>query len=206
MGREPGKPRGKMSSYAYFVQTCREEHKKKHPDASVNFAEFSKKCSERWRTMSPKEKSKFEDLAKQDKARYEREMMSYVPVKGGKKKKYKDPNAPKRPPSAFFIFCSEFRPKVKGESPGLSIGEVAKRLGEMWNGTTSEDKQPYEKKAAKLKEKYEKEVAAYRQKTKVGAGSAGKAPAKFEKKADDDDDDDDEDDEEEEEEDDDDDE
>lgn len=38
-----------MSSYAYFVQTCREEHKKKHPEASVNFAEFSKKCSERWK-------------------------------------------------------------------------------------------------------------------------------------------------------------
>lgn len=49
MGKEPGKPRGKMSSYAYFVQTCREEHKKKHPEASVNFAEFSKKCSERWK-------------------------------------------------------------------------------------------------------------------------------------------------------------
>lgn len=49
MVREPGKPRGKMSSYAYFVQTCREEHKKKHPEASVNFSEFSKKCSERWK-------------------------------------------------------------------------------------------------------------------------------------------------------------
>lgn len=45
---------------------------------------------------------------------------------------------------------------MKGEAPGLSIGEVAKRLGEMWNGTASEDKQPFEKKAAKLKEKYEK--------------------------------------------------
>lgn len=60
------------------------------------------------------------------------------------------------PRSAFFIFCSEFRPKVKGESPGLSIGDVAKKLGEMWNSTAAEDKQPYEKKAAKLKEKYEK--------------------------------------------------
>lgn len=48
--------------------------------------------------MSAKEKGKFEDLARQDKARYEREMMSYVPVRGGKKKKFKDPNAPKRPP------------------------------------------------------------------------------------------------------------
>ncbi|KAF0038574.1 hypothetical protein F2P81_009058 [Scophthalmus maximus] len=157
MGKDPSKPRGKMSSYAYFVQTCREEHKKKHPEASVNFAEFSKKCSERWRTMSAKEKGKFEDLARQDKARYEREMMSYTPARGGKKKKFKDPNAPKRPPSAFFIFCADFRPKVKGETPGLTIGDVAKRLGEMWNSTAAEDKQPYEKKAAKLKEKYEKD-------------------------------------------------
>lgn len=55
MGKgDPNKPRGKMSSYAYFVQTCREEHKKKHPDSSVNFAEFSRKCSERWK-VSPVE-------------------------------------------------------------------------------------------------------------------------------------------------------
>lgn len=46
------KPRGKMTAYAYFVQTCREEHKKKHPDESVIFAEFSKKCAERWKVSS----------------------------------------------------------------------------------------------------------------------------------------------------------
>ncbi|ERE72638.1 high mobility group protein B1-like protein [Cricetulus griseus] len=57
MGKgDPKKPRGKMSSSEFFVQTCREEHKKKHPDASVNFSEFSKKCLERWKTMSAKEK------------------------------------------------------------------------------------------------------------------------------------------------------
>lgn len=56
----------------------------------------SDSCSQ---TMSVKEKGKFEDLAKQDKVRYDREMMDYVPAKGGKKKKkFKDPNAPKRPP------------------------------------------------------------------------------------------------------------
>ncbi len=58
--------------------------------------------------------------------------------------------------SAFFVFCSEFRPKVKEETPGLSIGDVAKKLGERWNKISAEEKQPYEKKAAKLKEKYEK--------------------------------------------------
>ncbi|XP_017392952.1 high mobility group protein B1 [Cebus imitator] len=183
MGKgDPKKPRGKMSSYAFFVQTCREEHKKKHPDASVNFSEFSKKCSERWKTMSAKEKGKFEDMAKADKARYEREMKTYIPPKGETKKKFKDPNAPKRPPSAFFLFCSEYRPKIKGEHPGLSIGDVAKKLGEMWNNTAADDKQPYEKKAAKLKEKYEKDIAAYRAKGKPDAAKKGVVKAEKSKK------------------------
>ena len=48
---DPEKPKGKMSAYAFFVQMCRKEHKKT-PEVPVNFAEFSKKCSERWKTMS----------------------------------------------------------------------------------------------------------------------------------------------------------
>lgn len=48
--------------------------------------------------MSAKEKGKFEDMAKQDKVRYEREMKNYIPPKGEKKRRFKDPNAPKRPP------------------------------------------------------------------------------------------------------------
>lgn len=49
MGKVDAKPRGRMTAYAYFVQTCREEHKKKHPDETVIFAEFSRKCAERWK-------------------------------------------------------------------------------------------------------------------------------------------------------------
>lgn len=51
-----------------------------------------------FQTMSSKEKGKFEDMAKADKLRYEKEMKNYVPPKGETKKKFKDPNAPKRPP------------------------------------------------------------------------------------------------------------
>jgi|UPI0000F5133C high mobility group protein B1 len=52
----------------------------------------------------------------------------------------------------------EYRPKIKGKHTGLSIGDAAKKLGEMWN-TAADDKQHCEK-AAKLKEKYEKDIAA----------------------------------------------
>ena len=46
------KPKGRMSAYTFFVQTCREEHRKKHPNENVNFTEFSKKCAERWKVIS----------------------------------------------------------------------------------------------------------------------------------------------------------
>merc|ERR1712088_238500 len=49
-----------------------------------------------------------------------------------KQRKKKDPNAPKRPMSAYFLFMNENRPTVRKENPDASIGEVAKILGKMW--------------------------------------------------------------------------
>ncbi|KAJ8416567.1 hypothetical protein AAFF_G00358550 [Aldrovandia affinis] len=203
MVKDTNKPKGKTSSYAFFVQNCREEQKTKHPGTSVNFSEFSKKCSEKWKNLTAKEKGHFEDRAKADKVRYDQEMQSYIPPKGSKKRKMKDPNAPKRPPSAFFLFCSEHRATLKGEYPGITIGEIAKKLGEMWAKQSPKDKIPFEQKAGKLKEKYEKDAAAYRGKTDAGKKGPGRpvVPAKkFEPVEDeddelDDDDDDDDDDE-----------
>ncbi|XDB66906.1 hypothetical protein ABFV05_020522 [Capra hircus] len=166
---DPEKPKGKISAYAFFVQMCREEHKK-NPEVPVNFAEFSKKCSERWKTMSGKEKSTFDEMAKVDKVHYNQEMKDYGSAKGGKKK---DPNAPKRPLSGFFLFCSEFCSKIKSTNPGISIGDVAKKLGEVWNNLSDSEKQLYINKAANLKEKYEKDVTDYK-----GEFDGTKGPAK----------------------------
>jgi len=200
MTKDKNKPRGRTSSYAFFVATCREEHKKKHPGTSVSFSEFSKKCSERWKTMSAKEKVKFEDMAKTDKIRFDREMKTYIPPKGAKgMKKKKDPNAPKRPPSAFFVFCSDHRPRIKEENPGIGIGDIAKKLGELWATQSTKDKAPYVAKAQKLKEKYEEARAAYQAKGGSGKSDAGKKSGpgrpsgKKAEPVDDDDDDDDED-------------
>jgi high mobility group protein B1 len=181
MGKgEHKKPTDKMSLCAFFVQICWEEHRKKHPDALFSFSEFSKKCSERWKTMSAKEKGKFEDMAKADKARYEREMKTYIPPEG-ETKKFKDPNAPKRPPLAFFLFWSAYCPKSK-KNISACHGDVAKKLGEKWNSSTAGDKQPYEERAAKLKEKYKKDIAAYRAKGKPDAEKKGVVKAEKSKK------------------------
>jgi hypothetical protein len=199
MGKADGKPKGKMNAYAIFVQTCRDEHKRKNPNEQIVLGDFAKKCGEKWKAMNAKEKKRFEDLAAKDKARYEKEMENYTPADGAtggkRKKKEKDPNAPKRALSAFFCFCAEERPKVRSKYPSYGVGDVAKEMAKRWEACPNRAK--YEALAAKDKERYAKELAAY----KKGGGGV-KAPAKKSKAAakveeseeeeDDDDDDDDE--------------
>jgi len=186
--KDAGKPKGKSTAYTCFVQTCRDEHKKRNPSEPIVLADFSKKCGEKWKAMNAKEKKRFEDLAAKDKTRFDEEMSNYTPADGSgkrKRKMKKDPNAPKRALSAFFCFCNEERPRVKAKFPTYAIGDVAKELGKRWEACTNRAK--FEALAAKEKERYTKEIAAYK---KSGAGedfkkgaAAGKPAAKKSKPA-----------------------
>ena len=88
-----------------------------------------------------KEKEKFEDVAKADQAHCERDMKTCISLKGETNRRKKSSRVPKRLPSAFFLFYSEFDAKLKGEHLGLSIGDVAENLGEMRSNTAADDKQ-----------------------------------------------------------------
>ncbi len=61
-GMLDGRPKGKMTAYAFFVQTCRQEFRRKFPDEHVDLTELSRKCADRWKTMSEKEKRRFNQV------------------------------------------------------------------------------------------------------------------------------------------------
>lgn len=105
--KDPNKPKGRMSAYAYFLKHKREGYRKQ--GVEVQFTSFSKECSEDWKKMGADNREDYIKLAEKDKLRYEREMMLYEPPpgynrkgkkeNGGKKKRRKrekDPNMPKR--------------------------------------------------------------------------------------------------------------
>jgi hypothetical protein len=77
-------------------------------------------------------------------------------------KKSKDPNKPKRALSAYMFFANEYRETVKEENPGLSFGEIGKKLGETWKAMSDESKKPYNDKAAQDKERYTREMKNYK--------------------------------------------
>ncbi|KAG6406179.1 hypothetical protein SASPL_133778 [Salvia splendens] len=66
---------------------------------------------------------------------------SKLGVKISKKDKQaaKDPNKPKRPPSAFFVFMEDFRKQYKEKHPSnKSVAAVGKAGGDRWKSLSEE--------------------------------------------------------------------
>ncbi|XP_040871975.1 HMG1/2-like protein isoform X1 [Glycine max] len=87
----------------------------------------------------------------------------------GKGKAAKDPNKPKRPPSAFFVFMEEFRKVFNKEHPeNKAVSAVGKAAGAKWKTMSDAEKAPYVAKSEKRKVEYEKNMRAYNKKQAEG--------------------------------------
>jgi len=92
------------------------------------------------------------------------------------KKKSRDPNRPKRPMGAFFLFSATRRAGIKEANPDIiKVGEIAKALGKEWREASAKTRAPFEKKAKKATEKYKKAMEKY--KKKLAKEAAPKRPA-----------------------------
>lgn len=109
--KDPNKPKGRTTAYAYFIQSEREAMRTRNKEDGTNdtqsFAELSKFCSEKWKCLEDTEKVPFYKLAEADKYRYDQEMANYTPAsedeaeqstpkKSRKRKRQADENQPKR--------------------------------------------------------------------------------------------------------------
>ncbi len=87
-------------------------------------------------------------------------------VKRRRKRRLKDPNAPKRCMSAFFWFSQDERPKVRAANPDFAVGEIAKELGRRWSEASDPIRAKYEALAEKDRARYDRDKRAYQQKLK----------------------------------------
>uniref|UniRef100_A0A0G4IEK9 HMG box domain-containing protein n=1 Tax=Chromera velia CCMP2878 TaxID=1169474 RepID=A0A0G4IEK9_9ALVE len=83
-----------------------------------------------------------------------------------KTKVKKDPNAPKKPRSAYILFTADKRAEITKKTPALAkeITKVAKMCGEAWGKLKDADKKKYQDLAVKDKARYEKEMKSYKPK------------------------------------------
>lgn len=156
--KDPNAPKKPLSAYFLFSQEERLKVKAENPDYSIT--EVAKELGRRWATLNPSLKQSYEQRYQDARKVYDQEMNHYKP-----QKKKKDPNAPKQPLSAYFIFSTEERLKVKDENPNFSICEVAKELGRRWADMDPAVKQRYQARAEEERQKYDVDMASYRQGT-----------------------------------------
>ncbi|CAH0049496.1 unnamed protein product [Clonostachys solani] len=84
---------------------------------------------------------------------------------GVTKRKYRrhpkpDENAPERPPSAYVLFSNKMREDLKSQN--LTFTEIAKLVGENWQCLPAPEKEAYESQANAAKDKYHRDLAAYK--------------------------------------------
>ncbi|XP_012942968.2 FACT complex subunit SSRP1 [Aplysia californica] len=127
-----------------------------------------------------KEKEEKRKLEREKKEKKERKPKAAKTVKEGgsrkRKNKNKDPNKPKRPQSAYFLWLNEHREQIKEENPGISITDVSKKAGEMWKAVT--DKTEWDEKAKEAKAEYQKAMEEYNKNKVSDSESDGEKEAK----------------------------
>ncbi len=76
-------------------------------------------------------------------------------------KKDKDPNAPKRPRTAYILFSGQEGKKVRAANPEMSAKDVMREIGRRWSQIDPEKKAKFEEEAKADKERYSEEMESY---------------------------------------------
>ena len=161
--KDPNAPKRPQSAFFLFSAVHRATIKEDNPN--FNIVDMGKELGRMWAEIDPDEKAYFEKEAAEAKAKYKIEKSAYDISEEGLAfagpLKDKESNAPKRPPSSFFLFSGVYRTRVKEQNPTFNVCDMGKELGRMWAECDPDEKTRFEKEAAEAKAVYEKDKEAY---------------------------------------------
>lgn len=107
-----------------------------------------------WRELPPNERKKFEDLARQEKVKYE----NYKKSKLAKKTKKALKSLPKSPVAPFTMFQMEERKQNPDVFKDMGIVDVTKVLSKKWKDLSAADKEKYQTLFCSERQQYQKAV------------------------------------------------
>ncbi|KAJ2848584.1 High mobility group [Coemansia brasiliensis] len=88
----------------------------------------------------------------------------------------RDPNRPKRPPTAYLLFSQEKRPHFVAKYEGKSSQEIASEMGRAWRAMSASEREEYEVQAKALKEQFFKEIDDFNHQKSAAAAAAASKP------------------------------
>ncbi|KAG7366751.1 high mobility group box domain containing protein [Nitzschia inconspicua] len=112
--KDPMAPKRASGAYVFFTNEMRPKVLAEYP--GIKFVELGKVLGERWRALTPDQKKRFEDIASQDKVRFQMEMQEYTARQAAEN--------PPHPPSAAAgsDHYSNFHDASEGSTPTVPSG------------------------------------------------------------------------------------
>jgi len=152
--RDPERPTKPASAWLLFLADFRKGAAAK----SLGNKEVMSTAATKWKAMSASERAPFEGPAKSAQDRYRKAMDAYL--SSGKKDAWaRDPEKPKRPLTAFFLYATKFRE----QNPGMKkVTEVTKQANVQWKALSEAQKAPFVQQAEAAKAKYAQDIAKYK--------------------------------------------
>merc|ERR1719168_516858 len=147
---------------------------KAHPSWGV--AEIGKRLGKDWKAVSSAERAPLEAKYSKAKAAYDKKLEAYKKSKNyntfqhellawkihATKKPFRsDPNAPKRPTSAYMLYAASVRAEIVKANPDMEVAAVMKEQAVWWKALSEEERAPWVKKAAAAKAKHQKLMEKY---------------------------------------------
>ena len=146
------KPQRNKSAFMLFSIDTRQKLKSNN---QLNSNEMMIKIAELWKQLDLQERSKYEDIAKQDRERYKREFAAFAQAHPTKiiHNRTKG-NYVKKPPAAYGLFVKNITKTIKENNEGIKMADVLKKVPDLWKQLSAPEKAVFEEKA-----KIEKKIA-----------------------------------------------
>lgn len=179
-------PKQPLTAWQFFFTDELHKLKAKSPNESLNVAQLSKEAGQRYAALPNDVKQTYVQRGQEAREKYEKELAAWqasltpedvrlenvfrsTQRRLGKSRRgnMRDPNAPKKPPSAYFLYLQAIRASpekrddiLHGEhdSSKQSVLAAAK-----WRSMSAEEKRPFQEQAVRDKAEYERQRRAYEQ-------------------------------------------
>ena len=134
-----------------YTQFLKEKKGQKIPEGQ-NFLKYWRSIYEK---LTPEEKAKYEEKAKQAKEIYDKKFEQFA---------NKVFDMPKKPLSGFTFYVTEKMPLLKKEKPDLLLNDLSKQIAEEWQKEPEEKKAEYIKKSEEDKKRFKRQFREFKKK------------------------------------------
>jgi hypothetical protein len=169
MKPDPNAPKKPFQPYIYFSNSIRDAIKNEHPD--ISFSDLGKEMGKRFKALSPEEHQYWKDIAAQEKEAYDRaleayqsSLMSTDPSCYGIRPANcdnVDPNALKKPNSAYIRFSNSVRESIKQQYPEMSPNDVSREVSKRFKELPPDERKHLDSVVKKDMEVYRQMLESY---------------------------------------------